>query len=255
MAASWSLVPCLACLRTEFNTLAPARDRASDGSIGDASHAASVSDHNPDSRGLVHAIDTDDSGPWPAGVSMEKCVQTIVMRHRTGLDNRLQNVIYMRRIWSRSWGWTAREYTGPSPHTEHAHFSARYAVAQENDTRPWGLLDLLEDDMPLADDKIAITPDTAEEIGKRAGESVSASILLQLAVIRAARADEKAAAAVTKLDAVLAQLKVLTGRDFVDEPAIIAGILAGLDPEVIGAAIPKELAAQVADVLYARLQS
>lgn len=149
--ANWILVPSLVSLRNEFNRLAPNRDKASDGSIGDTSHAASPSDHNPDETGRtpyedsdrsneVHAIDVDDDLRKP-GWTMTKCVEIIVIRHREGRDHRLQNVIYNRRIWSRSWGWTARRYTGASAHTEHAHFSARYTTAQERDTRPWGLLE------------------------------------------------------------------------------------------------------------------
>jgi hypothetical protein len=155
--ASWILVPCLVSLRTEFNRLAPARDRTSDGSIGDAAHRQEASDHNPDETGRtpysdadrineVHAIDVDDDLRKP-GWNMTKCVEIIVRRHRAGQDDRLQNLIYNRRIWSRSWGWTARAYTGASAHTEHAHFSSRYTTAQERDTRPWGLLESEDDDM------------------------------------------------------------------------------------------------------------
>lgn len=135
--ASWTLVPCLVSLRAEFNELAPGRDKASDGSIGDAAHSASVSDHNPAPDGDVHAIDVDRDLGGP--VSMEQCVQAVVLRHRRGLDDRLQNVIYNRRIWSRSWGWTAKAYNGINPHDHHAHFSARYTTAQERDVSPWGV--------------------------------------------------------------------------------------------------------------------
>jgi hypothetical protein len=150
-AASWILVPCLVSLREEFNRLAPSRDKASDGSIGDAAHAASSSDHNPDETGAtpyedsdsineVHAIDVDDDLNLP-GWSMTRCVEIIAGRHRAGADDRLQNIIWDRHIISRSWGWDSwHAYTGASPHTEHAHFSARYTTAQESDTRPWGLL-------------------------------------------------------------------------------------------------------------------
>src|SRR5919112_6383285 len=138
---SWILVPCLVSLRNEFNAVAPRRDRTSDGSIGDPAHAQTSSDHNPDetgntpyedadSRNEVHAIDVDKDLRKP-GWSMQKCVEIIVVRHRTARDNRLQNVIYNRRIWSRSWGWTARAYTGSNPHDKHAHFSSRYTTAQE----------------------------------------------------------------------------------------------------------------------------
>ncbi|MEU4688194.1 hypothetical protein [Actinoplanes sp. NPDC023714] len=148
---AWILVPCLKSLRSEFNALAPNRDKGSDGSIGDSSHAGQRSDHNPDetgatpyedadSRNEVHAVDVDADLRKP-GWTMLRAVEIIVIRHREGRDDRLQNVIYNRRIWSRSWGWTAREYTGASAHTEHAHFSSRYTTAQEDDTGPWGLLE------------------------------------------------------------------------------------------------------------------
>ncbi|MEV0214305.1 hypothetical protein [Micromonospora sp. NPDC050695] len=50
-----------------------------------------------------------------------------------------------------------------------------------------------------------------------------------------------------------AQLVTLSGRDFTDEPAIVQGVLAGLDPTAIAAAIPPTLARQVADELARRL--
>lgn len=163
--ASWILVPCLVALRTEFNFLAPARDRASDGSIGDSAHASSSSDHNPDetaktpyedadSRNEVHAIDVD-ADLRKSGWTMAKAVEVIVTRHRIGADDRLQNVIYNRRIWSRSWGWTARTYTGSNPHDKHAHFSSRYTTPQENDTRSWGLLEAEERENALGGDDMA----------------------------------------------------------------------------------------------------
>jgi hypothetical protein len=162
--AAWILVPCLVSLRTEFSLLAPLRDKASDGSIADAAHVAGgTSDHigdestaamrgrDADSVNEVHAIDVD-SDLRVAGWSMPRAVQVIVTRHRRGLDDRLQNVIWNRRVWSRSWGWTAREYTGSNPHDHHAHFSARYSSAQERDVRPWGLLAAAaatEEDLPV----------------------------------------------------------------------------------------------------------
>jgi hypothetical protein len=148
---SWVLVPCLVALRSEFNALAPQRDKASDGSIGDAAHAASASDHNPDETGNtypfsdadnvneVHAIDVD-ADLRRSGWSMRRAVDVIVGRHKSGADTRLEYVIFDRKIWSRSSGWVARTYSGSNPHTKHAHFSSRYTNAAERDTGPWGLL-------------------------------------------------------------------------------------------------------------------
>lgn len=172
---SWILVADLVSLRNEFNTIAPSRDKKSDGSIGDAAHQAESSDHNPDETGAtpyedsdsineVHAIDVDNNLNivFP-GYSdpMEGCVQTIVGRHKRGEDNRLQNIIYKRRIWSRSWGWTEHEYNGASPHDEHAHFSSRYGSGSgtsnpENIVKPWGLIEAMEDDVITKDDITAI---------------------------------------------------------------------------------------------------
>jgi len=147
---SWVLVPCLVALREEFNRVSPTRDKASDGSIGDAAHAQDSSDHNPDETGKtpftdsdavneVHAIDIDDSGPWPAPGWFDAKVEAIRRAHAEGRDVRLQNIIRNGRIASRSWGWAWRPYTGANPHDKHAHFSARYTTEQENDTRPWGV--------------------------------------------------------------------------------------------------------------------
>jgi hypothetical protein len=177
--ASWILVPSLVSLRNEFNELAPDRDKASDGSIGDTSHAASSSDHNPDETGNtpyedsdakneVHAIDVDDD-LRKSGWTMSRALEIIITRHREGRDNRLQNVIYNRRIWSASWGWTDRAYTGSNAHTEHAHFSARYTTTQEDDTRPWGLLlEEGEDDMTKAEFTSWMTEWATSEPGKKA---------------------------------------------------------------------------------------
>ncbi|MFC0504211.1 hypothetical protein [Micromonospora costi] len=61
----------------------------------------------------------------------------------------------------------------------------------------------------------------------------------------------------TQLSALQSALSTLSGRDFTDEDAIVAGVLAGLDPATIAARIvehmPAEHARQLADELAARL--
>jgi hypothetical protein len=58
-----------------------------------------------------------------------------------------------------------------------------------------------------------------------------------------------------KVDKALAVLTSLAGKDFTDEKAIVTGVLAGLDAKAIAAAIPTDIAHQVADELAARLKS
>jgi len=49
-------------LREQIDDAFPDRDRKSDGWIGDARHAASKSDHNPDPKtGVVRALDIDSN--------------------------------------------------------------------------------------------------------------------------------------------------------------------------------------------------
>lgn len=132
-----ALVPSLVKLRSEFDLLFPGRSRVSDGWIGDPAHQARDSDHNRDGRGLVHAIDVDvDLGP---GARMQDFVDHILSRCKSGTEQRLTYIIHNRRIASASKGWTWRKYSGSNPHTEHAHFSASYTPAHEQDVAAWRL--------------------------------------------------------------------------------------------------------------------
>jgi hypothetical protein len=140
------LVPCLVDLRGEYNELSPGRDRDSDGWIADEDHESS-SKHQPNADGWVRAIDVDDTGPWPNGMTFDGSIETLRKRHQLGQDARLQNIIWNRRITSRSWGWTWRDYTGRSAHTEHAHLEAVDKPSVWNRRGPWGLLARFGDDM------------------------------------------------------------------------------------------------------------
>jgi hypothetical protein len=150
--ADWILVACLKQLFAEFNAIAPNRDHASDGSIGDTAHQHEVSDHNPDETGSVpihdadhinevHAIDVDVDLREP-GLTMEMVVQFVLSRCRNGSEKRLRYIIYNRRIWEADNGWQKRAYTGASAHTEHAHFSASYDTGREASTASWHLEDI-----------------------------------------------------------------------------------------------------------------
>lgn len=150
--ASWVLIPALKSLFEAFDRIAPNRDKASDGAVGDTAHSQTSSDHNPDETGNVpihdadkinevHAIDVDNNLN-ESDLTMEKVVQFLLSRCRSGAEKRLRYIIYNKRIWSASSGWVQKTYTGKSPHTEHAHFSGSYTTSLEASTASWHLEDI-----------------------------------------------------------------------------------------------------------------
>jgi len=135
------LAPSLVALRNEINARYPNRDKSSDGWIGDAAHASRQSDHNPDARGIVHALDIDedlDGNPADAGAELQWLVDHLVAKR----DRRVSYIIYEGRMW-RSYAkpgipaWTPAKYTGANPHTKHVHISILSTPEAEQDTSPW----------------------------------------------------------------------------------------------------------------------
>jgi hypothetical protein len=232
-----TLVPCLVRLRSEFNAVASGRDKSSDGWIGDPAHQANpTSDHNPDGRGLVHAIDVDVDLREP-GLSMEKAVQFLLGRCRSGAEKRLRYIIFNRRIWSASNGWRQEAYTGANAHDKHAHFSASYSTSLEASTASWHLEDL----------EMALTEEQTRAAIRAELESFADRAPLTDIHARTGFLANQWAPAVN------ARLTTLASADDVDEAAIVAGVLAGLNPAAIAAAIPLDIAERVADELRDRL--
>jgi len=123
---SWHLAPSLVQFRNEVNKKWPNRSKKSDGTIGDASHAARKSDHNPNSRGSVNAIDIT----YP-GVNADEIIKA-VSKHPSA-----NYVIFNRKIYTSSGGWKAEPYSGISPHTEHLHISIKQSVKAEQNKVQW----------------------------------------------------------------------------------------------------------------------
>lgn len=239
------LAPSLETLRAEINARWPRRDKASDGWIGDPAHQATRSDHNPNDRGSVDALDIDEDGLDFATVF------DAIKRHPSS-----RYVIYERRLYHRLRGWRSEPYSGVNPHDKHFHLSIDQTRAAEQDRRPWGLL---EDDMPLTAADKALVRDAVLEalqtklplpgaIGERMaklGSSYGPSIAPWTLFARIFE------------PAVRQSLAVGQGVD-VDEAELAVELaphlLAQLTPERIAAAIPPALARQVADELAARLQ-
>jgi hypothetical protein len=142
--ASWRPAKCLPVLRDEINKAYPNRNKAQDGIIGNAEHASRKSDHNPDSKGVVHAIDIDARG-IPAGL-------IVAALHKLALsgDPRMVGgyLIWNGQIASHTHAWHWRDYTGADPHNLHFHFSCTYEPACDS-TDPWHVVptDTEESDM------------------------------------------------------------------------------------------------------------
>lgn len=124
----WYLAASLIALGNEVNAKWPKRDTASDGAIGDASHQARKSDHNPDysAGGVVRAIDIDNGG-----IDVGELLTAVIA------DPRVWYVIWNRTIYSRTYGWKARAYDGADPHTGHVHISINHTKAAESASPAW----------------------------------------------------------------------------------------------------------------------
>lgn len=120
------LAPSLDRLFDEVNATWPQRDHATDGWIGDWSHQQRVSEHNPDGRGVVHAIDVDVDG-----INVARLLKAVI-----GAEP-VWYVIHAGKIWSRTYGWRPRRYLGSNPHTGHVHISIRLAADAETWVGRW----------------------------------------------------------------------------------------------------------------------
>lgn len=159
----WVVVAALQAMLAELNAVAPNRDKASDGSIGDYQHSTGTSGHNPDDTPGTTAESTDsdsiaevrardfDKDLNQPGLTMEMVAQYLVRECRAGRITWIKYLIFNRRIWAASSDWETREYTGVNPHDHHMHVSCKGDTASENNTKPLGLKTLLEDDVALTE--------------------------------------------------------------------------------------------------------
>jgi hypothetical protein len=110
-------------LRLQVDDSYPDRDKSSDGWIGDTSHKARRSDHNPDAKGIVRAIDIDRdlSGKAKPDLMPYLADQIRVCAKRG--DKRISYIIFAGRIASSRMGWRWRKYRGINPHNTHCHIS------------------------------------------------------------------------------------------------------------------------------------
>lgn len=130
----------------ELDDIFPKRSRRSDGTKGDAAHAARTSDHNPwvpDPAGIVSGVVTavDLTDDDLAGADMRKLVHWLTTASR---DPRIKYLIHEGKIYSSyktsSYpAWAARPYSGPNGHFKHLHVSVNPEPHHFDNGRPWGI--------------------------------------------------------------------------------------------------------------------
>jgi len=111
-------------LRLQIDDSYPDRDRTSDGWIGDTRHSARPSDHNPDAKGIVRAVDIDrDLAGKKKPDLMPDLADQIRLFAKSDPSKRISYIIFNGQIASPRMGWRWRKYSGINPHDHHCHIS------------------------------------------------------------------------------------------------------------------------------------
>lgn len=112
----WRLAYSLEILRNQVNDAYPNRSKISDGTIGDASHQAVPSDHNPNTDGVVCALDITHD---PAHMNAHDLADELVQKPHPDCKYVISNY----RIAGPFTGWNWGYYDGIDPHDTHIHIS------------------------------------------------------------------------------------------------------------------------------------
>lgn len=235
----WVLTAGLQNLRSQVNAAFPNRDKASDGSIGDAAHMTRPSGHNPD--GTPDSKPAWDDGDATAEVRAwdmdadlgdpDVTTQNLVnhLRRLAGVNSVLRYIIFDRTLYHVRNGFAPEPYTGSSPHIEHVHFEGAWTQAADSNTTF---------DFRLGD---LIVP-TADEIATAVVKKIRATF----PVI----SDSDRNALAGAVDAKLApRFAALAAKDVVDEQALGAALAEAVVAAVGGLSTAAEKARLLAPLL------
>ena len=233
---SYFLSPALAQLRGQIAAAYPHRDRTSDGWIGDTSHAARPSDHNPDwsDGGIVRALDVDEDlviGMTVVGEA-QPLADALLRDRRTRYVIYEGRIAYGQHVTNVTHGW--RPYHGVNAHRHHIHISVRDVGGYDRDDRAWALPTTQttpkEPDMDKHDKAVAKrTLDLLEDLhsGVAPGIPITTARASEKITLRAAIRDVRIAVTRQLDDAVeqgvAAALADVTG---VDKAALTKGVVA-----------------------------
>jgi len=159
--------------------------------IGDAAHQDGLSDHNEDDMPARNAAQSDaDTNPEHRAIDVmlgpnftkgdaDQLVLSLV--RDPAARARLFYIIWDGRIWSRSYGWVARQHSG-DPHRDHPHISG-WAADDENPSG-WPAIGNTpqEDNVSLLDELVTIDTDIANlsEGYVKAGQKIPYRRFVQL---------------------------------------------------------------------------
>lgn len=179
MAVSWRLATALETLRSEVNALYPNRSKRGDGTIGDASHAASASDHNPNRHGVVTGLDlTNDPANGFDAHAMAEAI-------RRSPHPEAKYIISNSRIAGDFNNWQWQKYSGTNPHSSHVHISVGNGGDGRSEppydsTTKWNIQG---EDMVTAEscynlfNGVWMKPPTKEDLDKYVGKYTDAQLL------------------------------------------------------------------------------
>lgn len=136
----WRPAKSLVKLRDQINAAYPNRSKVSDGMIGDEAHRNMVSDHNPNSAGVVTAFDITHD---PAhGLDIDKLSDVLAASRDPRIKYLIANGLILVPA---DYGWTWQPYSGDDPHTSHLHVSV---YGDYDNTSEWKIGG---EDMPYTD--------------------------------------------------------------------------------------------------------
>jgi hypothetical protein len=165
----WRVAESLQRLLAQVNQMAPSRNKASDGSIGDPRHQSRNSDHNPwVIDGGIGVVTARDITHDPRNECDAQKIANSIVASR---DPRVKYLIWNRRICSSDiQPWTWRKYSGSNPHNKHIHISALPQKSRYDDTGDWQLTQAALDRLALA-----FGAETIADIELAWGKKVSAA--------------------------------------------------------------------------------
>ncbi|TDB71808.1 hypothetical protein E1211_15200 [Micromonospora sp. 15K316] len=238
---SWRVVRSLDRLNEQLRAafpraVPPATPAVSWGSIADSAHSSS-SDHYPHYYTALGKTAVVCARDFPHAPKLGLDAHEVAEQLRRSRDPRIGYIISNGRITGPNYGWEWDDYDGSDPHDTHIHVSTVH-TARADDTRDW---QIGEDDMD-AKQFAAILKDPAV-----------AGLMRALPWQYVGGGIPKGMSTLSVLNELVTRARANDGDT--DEQAIVSGVLAGLTPERIAAAIPEALTEQVAEELARRLTS